>query len=407
MSLKCVDLFHLKSFEHIELIAGKNGLDNIVTWVYINQDSSVKNWIHGGELVFLTGMEGVYEEELLLQICKECIEHMVSGIVILCSEHYINEIPESVISTANRKRMPLFKMPWDLKLVDVTKEIANAIVMSQHQEQIVSNFFQELLFSAVFSVHSIQTTASQSGIKLEGPTALMICRPHITQVEEMGMHYRLESVTTLVQRNIEEFFAVIKVPALTYIYMNEVIVYCNLTEELGIEELVSNIEVTVTELVKRMQDMKLYIGVSEVCSDIATIRNCYRQAQQSLSFSEKSREEVAISSFAKLGILRLVINEKDITAIQGYCYDVLKPLIDIDNAKSTEYIKTLRVYLNNNCSLVKSAEELFIHRNTMVYRVEKLKELLNTDFEDMNMKAECINVLKILDYYMFDTSKFI
>lgn len=55
MNMKCRDLSTLRSFKKIRLIAGSGGLDHIITWVYINQDSSISDWIHGGELVFITG----------------------------------------------------------------------------------------------------------------------------------------------------------------------------------------------------------------------------------------------------------------------------------------------------------------------------------------------------------------
>ena len=50
MNMKCRDLSTLRSFKKIRLIAGSGGLDHIITWVYINQDSSISDWIHGGEL---------------------------------------------------------------------------------------------------------------------------------------------------------------------------------------------------------------------------------------------------------------------------------------------------------------------------------------------------------------------
>ena len=57
MSIQCRDLLALKSFQQIQLIAGQNGLHNLVTWPYINQTADISNWVHGGELVFETGME--------------------------------------------------------------------------------------------------------------------------------------------------------------------------------------------------------------------------------------------------------------------------------------------------------------------------------------------------------------
>lgn len=45
-------------------------------------------------------------------------------------------------------------------------------------------------------------------------------------------------------------------------------------------------------------------------------------------------------------------------------------------------MKTLRVYLDHNLNTVQSAKALFIHRSTFLYRLERIKAILETDFED-------------------------
>ena len=123
MSIKCKNLLELKFFQKIKLVGGRGGLNHTITWVYINQDKSVSKWIHGGEIVFITGMDFSYSNELLVKLVQECIENAASGIVILCGSEFISEIPDEIIEIADQYDMPLFEMPWDLKLVDITKEI--------------------------------------------------------------------------------------------------------------------------------------------------------------------------------------------------------------------------------------------------------------------------------------------
>lgn len=402
--MKCRDLLELKSFDTIDLVAGENGLDHIITWVYINQDTSVGDWIHGGELVFLTGMETMYEENTLLEICRECIEYSVAGIVILTCKEYIDEIPEVVIELADIKKMPLFRMPWNLKLVDVTKEIADTIIVSQLQERSASKFFFELLFSEIFSSNSVKSMALHFGVDIEQPAMLMVFRPTIKQSEDPN---KRENVIVLFQRKLDELFGILNVNAITYIFMDEILVFSNLTEVNECEKIVKEIKTLSKSFTNKFSEVNIFGGVGEPCTDISYIRFSYKEAKQSLIFSEQSGLNVAVHTFSEMGVLRLIINKKDAAIIEEYCYDTLKPLIDFDNKKSTEYLKTLKVYLSNNCCLVKAAEELFIHRNTMVYRVEKLKEFLRTDFEDMYVKAELINALKLLEYYSFDTTKMI
>ena len=64
------------------------------------------------------------------------------------------------------------------------------------------------------------------------------------------------------------------------------------------------------------------------------------------------------------------------------CYEKLLDLQKSDKVQNTEYMKTLRVYLEHNLNTVQSAKALFIHRSTFLYRLERIKSILETDLED-------------------------
>jgi hypothetical protein len=81
MSVTCQDLLTLKYFERIKLVAGPNGLDRTVTWPYVGQTSTVSQWVHGGELLFITGI--VHSADKLKDLILECIQKKLAGLVIL------------------------------------------------------------------------------------------------------------------------------------------------------------------------------------------------------------------------------------------------------------------------------------------------------------------------------------
>ena len=53
-----------------------------------------------------------------------------------------------------------------------------------------------------------------------------------------------------------------------------------------------------------------------------------------------------------------------------------------DRRGDTEYLKTLDVYLENNCNVTKTAQDLHLHRNTMMYRIERIQEILQMDIKN-------------------------
>ena len=64
--------------------------------------------------------------------------------------------------------------------------------------------------------------------------------------------------------------------------------------------------------------------------------------------------------------------------------DIIEPLLSYDAANGTNYYEILKQYFRNNFNIQKTAKALYIHRNTLTYRLQHLKELLKFDFDFEN-----------------------
>lgn len=144
MSVTCKDLLTLKHFQKIKLVAGEEGLDRIITYPYTGQTASVSDWVHGGELLFITGVS--HNGGLLPKLLQECIIKKLAGLVVLTGSKYIKELPQELLDIANQAKFPLFTMPWDLKLIDVTREITRIIDYDQIESQKIHHLLNYLIF---------------------------------------------------------------------------------------------------------------------------------------------------------------------------------------------------------------------------------------------------------------------
>lgn len=75
----------------------------------------------------------------------------------------------------------------------------------------------------------------------------------------------------------------------------------------------------------------------------------------------------------------------------------LQALIAYDRKKNTDYLYTLDVYLKNEMSITKTAAALFLHRSSMMKRIEKLHQLLNSDLSDPDERLYYRICLAIID----------
>ncbi|MDR1622590.1 MAG: helix-turn-helix domain-containing protein [Synergistaceae bacterium] len=68
------------------------------------------------------------------------------------------------------------------------------------------------------------------------------------------------------------------------------------------------------------------------------------------------------------------------------CSKGIQRLIDYDNRKKTEYLDTLEIYLRNEMNISKTAEELFIHRSSLLKRLDRIAGLTGDDLSNSDTR---------------------
>ena len=75
----------------------------------------------------------------------------------------------------------------------------------------------------------------------------------------------------------------------------------------------------------------------------------------------------------------------------------LRNLLSYDRDHGTEYTRCLRVFLENSMNIARTVADLYIHRNTFLYRLERIKKLLDMDLDDPDVRLLLLLSYRILD----------
>jgi hypothetical protein len=132
VTLRCREVPLLPGLDAIRLRGGESAGDNPVRWPYVAENRSFKNWVKGGELVFVTGISRHRSPQNLAECLYEGKECNVSGLVVLTGDAYIGQLPNTLCRLADELAIPLFEQPYSLPMVEVTEAIGRAIVWSEH-----------------------------------------------------------------------------------------------------------------------------------------------------------------------------------------------------------------------------------------------------------------------------------
>ncbi|SDJ53008.1 PucR family transcriptional regulator [Salimicrobium halophilum] len=142
----------------------------------------------------------------------------------------------------------------------------------------------------------------------------------------------------------------------------------------------------------------VYIGVSRATKDIGEIRDGYEQAQQAVILGRNLYQSRHIIYYEELGFYRLLAEIDNINEIKKFYNESIGSLIEYDKTHDLELVHSLTTYFQNNESLSKTANELYVHINTMKYRLQRIKTITNLDVKNTEDKLNLHIGLKIHNF---------
>jgi PucR family transcriptional regulator, purine catabolism regulatory protein len=133
---------------------------------------------------------------------------------------------------------------------------------------------------------------------------------------------------------------------------------------------------------KQFKEIAVQVGIGGAVSTITEIPKSYREAHDALDLGETLNGLESITAFSELGIFRLLRHIKDSPALIQFIPHSLKELLDYQQANQADLLKTLQTFLECNQNVAQTAKLLFIHYKTVVYRMDRIKEITGMDFND-------------------------
>jgi len=138
------------------------------------------------------------------------------------------------------------------------------------------------------------------------------------------------------------------------------------------------IEKMILNLAAMPQELQIHLGVGKRVLKESDLPRSFQSAMEAIAIQKKIGREVPF--FDDLHVYRLTAIVEQSGQLDEFINDYLQPVIQYDAIHHADLLKTLQVYLDCSGSKQKAAEKLFIVRQTLYLRIEKLEELLGGDF---------------------------
>jgi DNA-binding PucR family transcriptional regulator len=131
-----------------------------------------------------------------------------------------------------------------------------------------------------------------------------------------------------------------------------------------------------------------YLGIGQCTKNMKCIAKSYNQAAGVLKLQKSINQDQKAITYSSLGLykLLLVMDDKDI--VKEYYTEVMGMILRYDETHDTDFCKVLECYLKHGGSVKDTAEELFVHRNTINKKINKIEEITGFDLSDLDTRVK-------------------
>ena len=155
-------------------------------------------------------------------------------------------------------------------------------------------------------------------------------------------------------------------------------VACELDETTAFLVGAGKVESLIDQIAKRFDSKSLAAGVSMPVAGLEGVQSAYRQA----AFARGSMDGAGIRYCRDLALPFLLGTLRKEPVVRDLLHPALGALQSYDRLSGSTLLETLRVYIACGCAQSEAAQKLFVHLNTLKYRIKRIVELTGIDFKD-------------------------
>ena len=385
--MNCVDMMNIPELKKIlDLKAGEMGLAHPIRWIYfadclqcVQSKYPLKDYIHGGEFVILTNPSMTDDSDRLIDLLERMLEYDIAALGI--NE---GQISDELICFCKENNLPLFELPEKYPLIDLSQIISRELV----QEESNRNSYEQL-FSAILSSENINKEyifAQAEAINMDLNKAFYVVEFSIRYTDSGRNENNIKDIGLIdLGKNVKNVIYSV------FSFLDKVIMLQQMGSILMLypsdkssEEELRRCLLQVVQICENKYDVKVDIGVGNSADYIEDIKRSRREASVAMKLAGLSDGSDRVSFYKEQGVYMLLSKIPEVKYLDRFVEDHIGKLIRADELNDGKLCDTLEKYINHNCNIKETSVDMFIHRNTLNYRLNKIRDILGEDFDNIS-----------------------
>lgn len=361
---------------HLSWLAAKGHTGHVLSWVHMIEDPAVSNFFWGNELLVTSGFSAHTAADMIALI-DTLDQNNASGLVVNVGK-YVAEIPPEVIRHCDEIDFPLLSMPWEMHMNEFVRVCCSRIGQSSYEVAQLS----KAVISAIQSPNEKGDYYARLTDYFDEQAGYQILDVYVDvseQIRRRGFHVaELRFHTALNYWGFQY---------LVFPFEQRFLLVLNQTDPAVTDQIAQKL-VETYHTTYEDRTMRISVGIGEPVSSVTQLSAAYLSACAAVRRAQLTHADII--RFRDMGFYKLLYSIPDSDMMLHYYHEVMGPLLEHDEKHGSNYEETLFRYLLHDGSLQAVAEEMFTHRNTVNYRMGRIRELLDCP---LNTHTECLPYL--------------
>lgn len=268
--------------------------------------------------------------------------------------------------------------------------------------KIRQDFFDDLLTGKITSSETIQTLSELHGLNSQYKYHCIVINIESDELNQyddiVARRVKLENIAKKCVELIYDYSSKADGEVTCFYRNNRIIILIGQNENrpsITINEAKLYANEMYNALEKQINNTIFLIGIGRQYETIHSLYKSFSEANESIRLMQKFDDKGGISHFEDHSVYHFLDSNIKDNDLEDFFMKRLGKVYEHDQLHGTSYIITLENYFLNNLNISETAKAMFLHRNTLIYRIEKIKEILISDLKNSEELLQIQLALKI------------
>ncbi|MCL5960981.1 MAG: helix-turn-helix domain-containing protein [Chloroflexi bacterium] len=276
-------------------------------------------------------------------------------------------------------------------------ELARERAVLDAEDRMQESFVDALLNGSYTGEEVMLSRAKRLGYDMSGSHAVLVLRLHLTRPQsetasagDNPINRQRKEIESAVEREMRrravEAPMRIKGESVTLLYP--------VGADIG-EQKLRDLGLNVRSSLSDTLGTSISAGIGRLHKGLEGVRAAYREAEQAVILGIRLFGRGSATYFGDLGLYRLLLSIQATQELRTYYLETLGKLLEYDRKNGSELVKTLEAFFASCGSPTDAADRLHLHRNTLLYRLHRIREISGLDLNDPEVRLSLHLALRV------------